>query len=124
MVICLLLFFCFLFFFSVKRKLCSCLEKAWGFIALLMLDFAGLGLTWLFIEVSVRFKFHLLINRDLWYFYDWKFIRPNFAYSWLNGALYFSLKNLSCGKKFFNQFRKRANNWHKVCTSQWKERMP
>ena len=26
------------------------------------------------------------------------------AYSWLNGALYFSLKNLFCGKSFFNQF--------------------
>ena len=28
------------FFFSVKQKLCSGLEKAWGLLALIMLSFA------------------------------------------------------------------------------------
>jgi len=55
-----------LLFFSVKRRLCSCLKKAWGLLALLMLNFAGLSLTRLFIEISVRFHFHLLINIYVW----------------------------------------------------------
>ena len=52
------------FLFSVKRKLCSGLEKVWGLSALLMLIL--LVLTWLLIVISIRLGFRIFIDSDVW----------------------------------------------------------
>ena len=52
--------------FSVKCKLCSGLEKAWGLSALLMLNFACFEFDLLFLVISVCFGFHLFNDEDLW----------------------------------------------------------
>jgi hypothetical protein len=84
-------------FFPVKCSLYSGLEKAWVLSVLLMLIFTSLFIV-IFVCFWVFFYSLMVIcvSYTLGSLFD--FISPHF---WLNGALYFSLKNFFCVKSFF-----------------------
>ena len=69
-----------------------------------MLIFAGLGLTRIFIVIIARLIFIYLLKTMCGSFMLGRLFDLIFAHSWLNGALYCSLKNISCGKSSLNYF--------------------
>ena len=92
------------FFFSVERKICYGLEKAWRLSALLMLISACFEFDSYFEVIYCNFCsfwVSFFIDGDLWHLYAWKIFVFISAFFFCL-IEFFSLKNLFYGNVFLN----------------------